>query len=62
MNNLELFRKKAALTQSELSEKTAIPVSMICRAEKGVSDLKGQRWKVIAKVLGCSLDELLGVK
>lgn len=60
MNNLEFYRKKAGLTQEELSKKTGILTSGICRVEKGVSDFNGQRWKIIAEALGCSVDELLG--
>lgn len=60
MNNLEHYRKKADMTQKDLSEKTGIPESAICRAEKGVSDLNGQRWKIVADALDCTLDELLG--
>lgn len=62
MNNLEYMRRKAGLTQKELADKSGISESAICRAEKGVTDLPGTRWKALAKALGCSLDELLGLK
>lgn len=62
MNNLEYMRRKAGLTMRELADKTGISESAICRAEKGVTDLPGTRWKALAKALGCSLDELLGLK
>ena len=62
MNNLGHYRTKAGLTQEELSKMTAIPESAICRAEKGVSDLPGQRWKALAVALECSVDELLDVR
>ena len=61
MNNLQTFRIKANLTQAELAEKTGIDQGAISRAEKGVSDFYGQRWKAVAKALGCTVDELLGV-
>lgn len=59
MNNLEYYRKKAGLTQAELSKMTAIPESVISRVENSVSDMNGARWKVVAEALGCSIDELL---
>ena len=60
MNNLQTLRIKAGLTQAELAEKTGIDQGAISRAEKGVSDFYGQRWKVIAEALYCTIDELLG--
>ena len=59
MNNLKYYRKRAGLTMDELSEMTSIPKCNISRVENDVSDFTGQRWKVLAKVLECSLDELL---
>ena len=61
MNNLEHYRLRAGMTQKELADKSGISESSICRAEKGVTDLPGTRWKALAKALGCSLDELLGL-
>ena len=60
MNNLQTFRIKAGLTQAELAEKTGIDQGGISRVEKGVSDFFGQRWKVVAEALECTVDELLG--
>lgn len=61
MNNLEYYRLKAGMTQTELAEKSGVLQTDISRAEKGVKDLKGLNWASIAKVLGCTVDELLGV-
>lgn len=60
MNNLQTFRIKAGLTQAELADKTGINQSNICRVERGVADFNGQNWKIIAEVLECTIDELLG--
>ena len=60
MNHLKFYRKGAGLTLAELSEKTGIPESTINRVERGIRDINGQSWKVLAKALGCSIDELLG--
>lgn len=62
MNNLKYYRENAGLSQYELSERTGIEQSLISRAEIGVKDLPGQRWKVIAKVLNCSIDDLLEIE
>ena len=61
VNNLENYRKKAGLTQAELSKMTGIPECAISRVEKSVSDMNGARWKAVAEALGCSIDELLRV-
>lgn len=61
-NNLKCFRLKAKLTIRELSKKTSIPESALCRAETGVSDMPGERWAIVAKKLDCSIDDLLSVK
>lgn len=60
MNKLEHFRQKAGMTQVELAEKSGVQQSEISKAEKGVKDLKGANWVSIARVLECSVDELLG--
>lgn len=44
----------------ELAEKSGVQQSEISKAEKGVKDLKGANWVSIARVLECSVDELLG--
>ena len=60
MNRLEHYRLKKGMTQTELAEKSGVLQTEISRAEKGVKDLKGLNWASIARVLDCSVDELLG--
>lgn len=60
MNRLKYYRERANLSQGGLAEKTGIEQSIISRVETGIRDLSGQRWKIIAKALGCTVDELLG--
>lgn len=60
MNKLGYYRLKRGMTQTELAEKSGVLQTEISRAEKGVKDLKGLNWASIARVLGCSVDELLG--
>ena len=59
-NNLEYYRKQAGLTQQELADKAGVFQTEISRVEKGATDLLGHRWMLIAKALGCTLDELIG--
>lgn len=61
MNRLEHYRLKKGMTQTELAEKSGVLQTEISRAEKGVKDLKGLNWASIARVLDCSVDELLGI-
>lgn len=58
-NKLRFFREKEGLTLKDLSEKTGIGISNICRVELGATDFSGQRWLIIADALGCTVDELL---
>lgn len=60
MNKLEHYRLAAGLTQMELSEKSGVAQPEISKAEKGVKDLKGSSWVSIAKVLDCTVEQLLG--
>jgi transcriptional regulator with XRE-family HTH domain len=62
VNRLEHYRLSRGLTQTELADKSGVLQTEISRAEKGVKDLKGMNWASIARVLGCTVDELLGTK
>lgn len=62
MNNLEYYRERRGLTQSELARASGVEQPEISKAEKGVKDLKGRTWASLARVLECSVDELLGVE
>lgn len=59
MNHLEYYRRKAGLTQAELSEKIGADRSYIGKVENG-KDMPGEKWKRVADILGCTVDELLG--
>lgn len=61
MNNLRTYRERKGLSQAELGNRVGLSVAAICQIENGVRDTTGSRWKLIAKTLECSLDELLGV-
>lgn len=61
MNRLQRYRELRGMTQVELAEKSGVGQPEISRAEKGVKDLKGLSWASIARILECSVDEILGV-
>lgn len=61
MNRLQYYRELRGITQTELAEKSGVAQPEISKAEKGVKDLKGANWASIARVLECSVEELLGV-
>lgn len=56
--NVREFRKKAGLTQAELSAKTGVGTSMLCQIEKGTKVPSLGAALEIAKALGCTVDEL----
>ena len=62
MNRLKYYREKEDISQCELARRTGIDQGAISRTESGIRDLAGQEWKLVAEVLGCSVDELLGNK
>jgi len=56
---LKAYRRRAKMTQQELSEATGIPRSMIAAVESGIrSGLSVESLIKIADVLGLSLDQL----
>lgn len=61
MNKLAHYRMEKQMTQVELADKSGVLQTEISRAEKGTKDLKGLAWASLARVLGCSIEELLGV-
>lgn len=60
MNKLRFYRERKDYTQIDLAKMTGIPQAKISRAENGVVELFGREWKVLADVLDCTVDELLG--
>ncbi|MEF9974784.1 MAG: helix-turn-helix transcriptional regulator [Clostridia bacterium] len=58
--NLKLLRKRAGLTQKELSELSGIGRPLIARYEVGTRMPRIDKAVRLAKVLDVSLDELIG--
>lgn len=59
MNKLRFYRERQGLTQIELGFKVGLSGAQICHIENGVKDTNGSKWKLIAKALDCSIDDLL---
>ena len=60
MKNLQLYRKKRNLTQSELAEKVGISVSAIEKYEAGTRTPLMKNAKKLANFFNITIDELLG--
>jgi len=60
MNNLAHYREAKGFSQGELARRCGLDQGTISRVENGIRDFSGQEWKVIAKELECTVDELLG--
>jgi len=58
-NQLPVTRKRAGMTQLELSKLTAIPREVISRIESGKVDPKVSTIQKLAKALNCTVDDLL---
>ena len=59
MLKLMLKRKEQGLTQSGLAEKVGVKPMTIYNYEAGIRKPTAEKLKEIAKVLGCSLDDLI---
>lgn len=60
MNNLRTYRERKGMTQTELGLKVGLSTVTICHLEKGLKETTGTKWKLLAKALDCTVDELLG--
>ena len=60
MTNIKVIRMKANLSQTELAEKLAVTQGAISQWETGESLPRAELLPKLAKILGCSVDELLG--
>ena len=59
MTSLKVLRKKANLTQQQLAAKLEINRSSIAKWETGYCFPRTSMLPQLAKILGCSVDELL---
>jgi DNA-binding XRE family transcriptional regulator len=61
-NRIRECRKEAGLTQAEVSSRLGIPQSMFSRWESGKTTPKGKNLIRLSMVLGCTVEDLYGVK
>lgn len=57
--NIKKLREKKNIKQAELAEKTGVTQAMICQIERGTKNPSLQVGVDIAKVLDCTVEELL---
>ena len=60
MNNLRTYRKLRGMSQTELGQKVGLSTVMIHYLEEGLKETTGTKWKLLAKALDCTVDELFG--
>lgn len=59
VNNIKWLRHQAGLTQQQFSQQVNISQQAIAKWETGKSMPRADKLPVLAKVLGCSVDQLL---
>lgn len=62
MSNLKTFRTRLRLTQKELATKLGTTQQTIGRWETGITEIPATQLRELSILLGCSVDELLGMK
>lgn len=60
MNGIKFFREKAGMTQRELAKALGIWPSAISMWETGDRLPRSDKLPELAKILGCSIDDLYG--
>lgn len=59
---IERFRKKANISQVELAKKLGVTQGAISQWEKGIAVPQANKLPEIAKILNCSVDELVNAR
>ena len=58
-DNIRRIREKAGLTQVYVAKQAGVTSAMLCQIERGTKNPSLQVGAEIAKVLGCSIENLL---
>ena len=58
-DNIRRIRKERGLTETHIAKQTQVTPQMICQIERGTRSPSLQLGAEIARVLGCSLEDLL---
>lgn len=65
MKNLQRIRKEKGLTQKELADASSVKIGTIKKYESGEKDINQAAGMILyhlAKVLGCSMEDLLEIE
>lgn len=60
MNAIKRLRKQANLTQTQVSEKLIVERSTVAKWETGEAMPRADKLPELAKILGCTIDDLFG--
>ncbi len=60
MNAIKRLRKQANLTQTQVSEKLIVERSTVAKWEAGEAMPRADKLPELAKILGCTIDDLFG--
>lgn len=58
MKTLYFLRKKINMTQKELAHKLGVTQGAVSQWEKGIANPKVDKLPLLARILGCSIDDL----
>ena len=61
MRHIKFLREKIKLTQAALADKISVEQSAVSQWESGAAQPTAENLKKLATVLGCSVDEILGL-
>lgn len=56
--NIKVLREKIQITQSELAEKLSVSQTCVAKWETGEAMPRADKLPELARILGCSIDEL----
>lgn len=59
-NQFTYLRKKSGYTQSDVSQRIGVDQSAVAKWEAGISYPKADKLPKLAKLYGCTIDQLLG--
>ena len=60
MNNIKEFREKASMSQEELAKTLVISQQAVAKWEAGEAMPRADKLPELAKILGCTIDDLFG--
>lgn len=58
MRNIECLRRKAGLTQKEVSQAVGVTQGSVSQWENGASFPRADKLPLLATIFGCTIDEL----